>query len=796
MPDKIINLVNDIVINAENRGVARLVIENESANGSKIQLHNRELISFGSYSYLALETDKRLKDAAIAGIEKFGLQYPSSRVYTSLPAYAELESLFKEIFGAPVVLTTSLSLGHAGVMPVIIQREDILILDQHVHSSVQDAAQRLKAKSVELNILRHNDMEALEQKIIQFSTKYEKVWYALDGIYSMYGDVAPLKELYALLEKYPSFYLYVDDAHGVSSYGKNGSGWVLDQIEFHERMVLTTGMAKAFGTMGGIFAIKDPELYQHARNCTGSLIFSGGQSVPVLAASVASAKIHLSEEITVRQDALADKIYYCHKLLKDAGLPDVSDPKTPIFFIALGLLRVGYNIVKKMIDDGFYVNLASFPAVSESCTGIRFTITLNHSMEDIEQLVDTLVKNYPIALEEENVTTLDVEKAFRKVPNYRRNIEKSEIPLKVSSLRLFHCHTINELNTTQWDRSFEQQAMLKSEFLTLLESTFEQNPLKEHNWKFHYFVVFDTDDTPLITTFFTEVHTKEDMLSAKKISEQLEEQRKGNKYFFTSTTLLMGTLVTEGSHLYVDKSNPLWREGMSLVLNEIEGIKDSANINTVVLRDFELDKELFEFFRDESFLKFELPDAHRIGDLNWNNELEFVEPFQKHRRHYLRKVVFEFEQFFDVKIQSNPDQSEVLSYWKLYQNVNERSLEINNFDLPFEFFLNLSLNENWEFIELRMKQSHELVAMMLCQKDERTYTPLFVGLNYDFLSHNIYPQILWQTIKRGRELNVEEIPLGFTASQTKRKFGATTEKRFGFVKMKDNYNLMQLELFQ
>lgn len=796
MPDKTINLVNDIVINAENRGVARLVIENTHASGNKVIINEKEIISFGSYGYLALETDNRLKLAAIDGIEKFGLQYPSSRVYTSLAVYGELESLFEQIFGFPVVLTTSLSLGHAGVMPVLIDNSNILLLDQHVHASVQDAAQRLKAKGVQLKIVRHNDLVALEKLIQEFSKRYTKIWYAIDSIYSMFGDVAPLKELHSLLEKYPTFHLYIDDSHGISSYGKNGAGWVLDQIDFHERMILTTGMAKAFGTKGGVFAIRDPKLYEFVRNCTGSLIFSGGHSVPVLYASIASAKIHLSDEIKARQNSLADKIYYCHKLLKEKGLPDVSDPRTPIFFVGLGLLKVGYNMVKRMINDGFYVNLASFPAVSESCTGIRFTITLNHSLEDIENLVDTIAKNYPLALNEENVKTDDIRKAFRKVASFPDKMIDLATPSHSTELKINTFHSISELDHTEWDKRYNNQPLMKSDFLNSLESTFHSNPNQEDNWKFYYFQVIDSNNDVVLTTFFTRVCTKEDMLAPKNVSERIELKRINNKYFFSSDTLLMGSLVTEGSHLIIDHSNNNWKQGLSLLLNTLEQIKDQENINTVVLRDFELDIELFNFLRDESFLKMELPDSHQILSLEWKNEIDFMAQFNKHRRSYLRKNVFGKSDNFNVKINTEPKTREASVYWKLYQNVNRKSLEINNFDLPKFFFGKLVADSNWEVIELRLNESVELIGMMLCHKSNETYIPLFIGMNYEYLHTNCYPQLLWQTIKRGKELGVKQIPLGFTASQVKRKFGATTEAKYGFVKMKDNFALMQMNLFE
>ncbi|MFT5778684.1 MAG: 7-keto-8-aminopelargonate synthetase-like enzyme/predicted N-acyltransferase [Crocinitomicaceae bacterium] len=797
MSDKTINLVNDIVLTAEKRGVARLVIENESSDGKMIILENKELVSFGSYSYLGLEIDERLKKAAIQAIEKFGLQYPSSRVYTSLPMYVQLEEMFREIFGAPVLLTTSLSLGHAGVMPVLINREDVLILDQHVHSSVQDAAQRLKAKGCKLTMLRHNDLDALENNIIELSKKHPRVWYAIDGIYSMYGDVAPMKELEVLLNRYDSFYLYVDDAHGVSSYGKNGAGWVLSQIEFHKKMVLSTGMAKAFGTMGGVFAIRDPDLFEITRNCTGSLIFSGPHPIPILGASLASAQIHLSEEIVVRQNLLADKIYYCHKLLADAGLPDISHPLTPIFFIALGLIRVGYNLVKKMIDDGFYVNLASFPAVSESCTGIRFTITLHHSMADIENLVTSLVENYPMTLQEEGVSMQDIRKAFRKTPNFPKDTISIITKPDRSLLSIIYAESIAEIGKEKWNGLHADSSLLNWNFLNLLESVFKENIKKEDNWNFHYFQINDAMGSVVVSTVFTSVLVKEDMLSPKDVSNKLESEREDNPYFLSSNILMMGTLVTEGTQIYINRQSPEWQMAMRLLFRELERLKDNLNINSIFLRDFVVDDNLFDFLREESYLKVELPDSHNVISFNWNDEASFISQFKKHRKQYLKKIVMRNQDQFEVEIIQMPKSDQIKEFYNLYKNVNNKSDEINTFDLPEKLFHALLENgQEWELIRLSLEvDSSNAVAMMLCHKSSKVYTPLFVGLDYTYLSSNIYPAILWQTLKRANQLEVEMIPLGFTASQIKRKFGADSVPKFGFVKAKDNFDMMQVNLF-
>ncbi|MBC7450366.1 MAG: aminotransferase class I/II-fold pyridoxal phosphate-dependent enzyme [Cytophagales bacterium] len=415
MKNATMNLINEIVISSKARGIAQLITEDTQYDGRIITILGKKLINFSSCSYLGLEVDERLKRGAIQSIEKYGVQFSSSRSYVACSLYTELEELVSQIFDGHVVLSTSVSLGHHGVIPVIIGENDAIIMDQQVHSSVQDAVQKVQATGIKVTISSHNDMVSLEKKVLELSAVYDKVWLMIDGVYSMYGDFAPTESLFRLLQTYNKLHIYADDAHGMSWQGKHGRGYILNQTDIHSRIVLATSLNKAFAAGGGAFVFSDKKLSEKVRNIGGSFMFSGPHQIPVLGASIASAKIHLSDEIYDRQFALAERIQYCQDLLEKFGLPVVSNNLSPIFFIGLGLLRVGHNVIQRIMNDGFMVNLAAFPAVPENCTGIRFTITLHHSRKDIEKLVMSIAYNFNEALKEEGRTMEDINKSFRKM---------------------------------------------------------------------------------------------------------------------------------------------------------------------------------------------------------------------------------------------------------------------------------------------------------------------------------------------------------------------------------------------
>lgn len=798
MSEQTLNLVNNIVINAEQSGVARIALDNINFDGKNVLLEGKSLISFGSYSYLGLEVDDRLKDGAIQAIANYGIQYPSSRIYSYIPLYTELNVLLERIFQSNVVLTTSLSLGHMGVMPVVVGQNDLVILDQHVHSSVQDAAQRLKAKGIEVTVVRHNDLVSLEQKVIASINQYQKVWYAIDGIYSMYGDTAPIEEIELLLNKYDNLYLYADDAHGVSSFGKNGSGWVLSKINLHKKMVLSTGMAKAFGTMGGVFIIPDENLYAKVKNCTGSLIFSGPHPVPIVGASISSAQIHLSQEIYERQQILQEKIKYCSHLLKRNGIPDISDDSTPIFFIAISKLSAGIRLVKKMIESGYLTNLASFPAVSEVCTGVRFTITLHHSNEDIEGLVEAFVQNYPVVLTEEKLSIQTIRKAFRKVHALPNFIIEPSVPIEEYNGEVVVSRSIQEIDKEIWERSFPTGELFDWNSLTSLEQTFTGNELEQHNWQFYYVQIFNKKNELILMTLFTAGLIKDDMLADSRVSEQVEYERKSNEYFMTSKSLVMGTQLSEGNHLYIDKAKPEWKQAFELFLKETEKIAETEKANSIVLRDFGIEeKDLEEILKAHSYLQVELPDSHILENNSWVEVDQFLSSVNRKRRKYLNQIVLKKEENFKVNVHNTVSDELVRKSFKLYKNVMSVSFELNTFSLPFEFFKSVLKLPNWELLTLCSSKEEDekqgnFVAIILGYKSSNSYHPILIGLDYSNLDANIYPQMLWQVVKRANRLGLEKVHFGFTASQNKRKFGAEPLKKFAFVKSKDNFNQMVL----
>lgn len=198
--------VDQIVTYGIEKRILHLYTSDIPFEGNQIEINGRKVLNFGSCSYLGLEFDQRVKEGAIKAIQKYGTQFSESRAYVSIGSYKELEKLLKMIFGAHCVITPTTTLGHIANIPVLVDDEDAVILDQQVHNSVQTAVQIVKGRGVHIELVRHNRMDLLEERIKELRNKHKKIWYMADGIYSMFGDCTPIDKVYGFLDHYPEFY--------------------------------------------------------------------------------------------------------------------------------------------------------------------------------------------------------------------------------------------------------------------------------------------------------------------------------------------------------------------------------------------------------------------------------------------------------------------------------------------------------------------------------------------------------------------------------------------------------------
>jgi 7-keto-8-aminopelargonate synthetase-like enzyme len=364
------------------------IAEDERLDGRSITLDGRQLVNFGSCSYLGLETDNRLKVAACEAILRYGTQFSSSRTYVSAPLYREFEQLMSELVGGhPVVITPTTSLGHLAALPVLISERDAVLYDVNVHNSVQTVLPSLQHDGVHCEAVSHNRLDRVEERVSELSRTHERVFYLCDGVYSMQGDLVDASALHAMLDRQPRMWAYVDDAHGVGWAGKHGAGVVLGKTGIHERMVVAFGWSKAGAAGGAVLVFPNAELSRTVASCGSTMIFSGPMQPAQLGAGIASARIFLSDELPRMQEEIQARIAVFDAEAVRNGLPLRARASSPIRFVETGAEDGAIALASQLQRAGYFVNAAVCPAVPRGRAGIRMMLTRQQTLDDVRGLV-------------------------------------------------------------------------------------------------------------------------------------------------------------------------------------------------------------------------------------------------------------------------------------------------------------------------------------------------------------------------------------------------------------------------
>ncbi|MDQ6532005.1 aminotransferase class I/II-fold pyridoxal phosphate-dependent enzyme [Flavobacterium sp. LHD-85] len=783
-----IDTVDTVFSNAKEKGILHLYAEGEYLNGRTIKINGNEMLHFGTTGYLGLEQDKRLKEAAIKAINNYGTQFPLSKTYLSHPLYAELESKIEKMYDIPPIITKNSTLGHLAIIPTLIRDEDAVIIDHQAHWSVQNACIVLKLRGIPVEMIRHNNLEMLEDKIRALSGKSGKIWYMADGVYSMYGDYAPVQELLNLTQKYPQLHLYFDDVHGMSWKGKNGTGFIFDTIgTLEENIVIVSTLSKTFGASGATFFCTDRKLREKIKTFGGPLTFSAQLEPASVAAAIASCNIHLSAEINEHQAELAKKIMHFGSLISKSSLPLVSENDSPVFFLGMGTPSTAYNFTKRLFSEGFYLNLGIYPAVPIKNTGIRITISAHNKMEDITELARAMDYHLHKAVEETGSSEQKIRQAFRmnsktKLPEAKQQSELLQIEEQT---------TIDNIDKQEWNKYLGGHNILDWEGMLYLERTFTNNQDPANKLDFFYYIIRDQNMQVLLMTFCTIGIWKDDMLSTESVSRHLEEIRKTDPMHMTSKVLSTGSLFTAGLHCYIDQNHPLAEQSIRMLLNEVEEKYNSLGVDMLVLRDFEHGFRWDELIRNQGYFRIDMPESCVIEEkhlLELENYGSLLTP--RSRQHFNRDVL-QYEKYYNVEIKDCLNEEELNRAYRLYCNVKDRNLAINTYTYCRQVFENMNSCKNWEFIILTLKDASErnFIGIMFCYKNSsNVYVPELIGMDYiSGEGFNLYRQLLYQTIKRARELKIGRIDFGISATFEKKKLGASVIPKTAYVQARDNY---------
>ncbi|MCX8156737.1 MAG: 8-amino-7-oxononanoate synthase [Verrucomicrobiae bacterium] len=375
------------------RGLGRVLNNLESPQGPRIRLAGRDCLNFSANDYLGLANHPALKKAAAAALEQYGAGAGAARLLSgSLPPQQALERALAQYKGAAAAL--SFSSGYAtalGVIPAVVDRNDVVLLDKLAHACLVDGARLSGAR---LRVFAHNDLNDLQAKLSWAAAQRaagaaQRILIICESIYSMDGDAAPLAEIVALKEHHQAW-LMVDEAHATGVLGPHGAGLV-QQLGLSARVEIQMGtLGKALGAAGGFIAgpaVLRDWLIHRAR----SFVFSTAPPPAVAAAALAGLQVAQSEEGEQRRQALRLRRAQLVEGLRRNGWP-VPDPAAAIVPLLLGAEERALEWAGRLREAGFFLPAIRYPTVPRGRARLRISLSAAHTAEEVEALLRALGK--------------------------------------------------------------------------------------------------------------------------------------------------------------------------------------------------------------------------------------------------------------------------------------------------------------------------------------------------------------------------------------------------------------------
>lgn len=365
------------------RHLKDLVVD-ETGPHRVIRVEGRRVVNFGSDSFLGLDQDPRVQDAIVRGVRRWGTHNGASRAFSSVRANAEAEDKLAAWLGTEAVLIyPSVTLANLGAIPGLVGRQDVLVVDEHAHNSIQEGARIAKANGVRVLAFSHCDPVALD-KVLAGAGDYRCAVVAIDGVYSMTGALPPLAELNRVARARRAV-LYVDDAHGTGITGDCGRGTVLDALGSYDNTFVVGSLSKGFSCAGGFIGCT-AEFKRLLKMRSNTYIFGGPVPPPYLEAVCTVCDILTSAEYALLIGRLRHNIDRLTRGAQRLGLALLGG-QTPIISVLVGDEEATLNAGNFLFEQGFYVQSVTFPAVPYHAGVLRIQVNANHLTESIDALL-------------------------------------------------------------------------------------------------------------------------------------------------------------------------------------------------------------------------------------------------------------------------------------------------------------------------------------------------------------------------------------------------------------------------
>ena len=344
--------------------------------------NGRDTILLGTYNYMGMTFDPDVIAAGKAAMEDFGAGTTGSRVLNgTFRDHRDVEAALRDFYAMDHAMVFSTGYqANLGVISTLAGKGDYIILDIDSHASIWDGC---KMGDAEVVPFKHNDIEALEKRLKRVPAGAGKL-VVLEGVYSMMGDVAPLKEMVRISKAHGAMVL-VDEAHSMGFIGEHGRGvaeeqGVLDDVDF----IIGT-FSKSVGTVGG-FCVSNHPKFEVMRLVCRPYVFTAALPPAVMASSATSIRklMHGSN----KRAHLWENSRTLHKGLRDLGFQlGTETPQSAIIAVIMPDLEKGAMMWEALLKEGLYVNLARPPATPAGMTLLRCSLCAEHSAEQVQTIL-------------------------------------------------------------------------------------------------------------------------------------------------------------------------------------------------------------------------------------------------------------------------------------------------------------------------------------------------------------------------------------------------------------------------
>jgi glycine C-acetyltransferase len=359
----------------------------ESPQAADIQVAGgKHVLNFCANNYLGLADNADLIAAAQKAMNTHGFGLSSVRfICGTQDIHKELERAVSRFLGTDdTILYTSCFDANGGLFETLLGEEDVIISDQLNHASIIDGVRLAKAQRARYE---HMDMASLEQQLVEHKGARIRL-VATDGVFSMDGDIAPLKEICDLADAHKALVM-VDDSHATGFVGKTGRGSIEHCGVMGRVDVITSTLGKALGGASGGFTSGRKEIVELLRQRSRPYLFSNTVAPAIVGASLKA--FEMLSATTARRDKLEANTSRFRKAMAEAGF-DIRPGVHPIVPIMLGDAKLASTMADKLLGEGIYVIGFSYPVVPKGLARIRVQISAGHDTEDIDQAVAAFTK--------------------------------------------------------------------------------------------------------------------------------------------------------------------------------------------------------------------------------------------------------------------------------------------------------------------------------------------------------------------------------------------------------------------